>query len=93
MKNKHSLSIKQAKYILSIIFIAIVFKVITPKDIEYSDNKIQNIDGIEFSTKNIIIKRNIYNIEIEFSHETILDKKLMSDNWEKYLSALRKVRK
>lgn len=93
MKNKHSLSIKQAKYLLSIIFIAIVFKVITPKDIEYSDNKIQNIDGIEFSTKNIIIKRNIYNIEIEFSQETILDKKLMSDNWEKYLSALRKVRK
>ena len=93
MKNKHSLSIKQAKYLLSIIFIAIVFKVITPKDIEYSDNKIQNIDGIEFSTKNIIIKRNIYNIEIEFSQETILDKKLMSDNWEKYLSALRKFRK
>ena len=93
MKNKYSLSIKQAKYLLSIIFIAIVFKVITPKDIEYSDNKIQNIDGIEFSTKNIIIKRNIYNIEIEFSQETILDKKLMSDNWEKYLSALRKFRK
>ena len=90
MKNKYSLTIKQAKYLLSIIFIAIVFKVITPKDIEYSDNKIQNIDGIEFTQKNILIKRNIYDIEVCFSPEIFVDKKLMSDNWEKYLAVLRK---
>ena len=90
MKNKHSLTVKQATYLLSIIFIAIVFKVITSKDIEYSDNKIQNIDGIEFTTKKIIIKRNIYDIDISFSPEIFMDKKLMADNWEKYLISLRK---
>ena len=90
MKNKHSLTVKQATYLLSIIFIAIVFKVITSKDIEYSDNKIQNIDGIEFTPKKIIIKRNIYDIDISFSPEIFMDKKLMADNWEKYLIALRK---
>jgi hypothetical protein len=90
MKNKHSLTVKQSTYLLSIIFIAIVFKVITSKDIEYSDNKIQNIDGIEFTTKKIIIKRNIYDIDISFSPEIFMDKKLMADNWEKYLISLRK---
>ena len=93
MKNKYCLTVKQAKYLLSIIFIAIVFKVITPKDIEYSNNKIQNIDGIEFTPKKIIIKRNIYDIDVSFSPEIFLDKKLMADNWEKYLITLRKCRK
>jgi tyrosine-protein phosphatase YwqE len=93
MKNKYSLTVKQATYLLSVIFIAIVFKVITSKDIEYYDNKIQNIDGIEFTQKNIIIKREIYDIEVGFSPEIFLDKKLMADNWEKYLTTLRKCRK
>jgi hypothetical protein len=90
MKNKHYLSVKQSKYLLSVIFMAIVFKVITSKDINYSDGKIQNIDGIEFTKRNIIIKRNIYDIDIGFSPEIFLDKKVMADNWEKYLTALRK---
>ena len=59
MKNKYCLTVKQSKYLLSIIFIAIVFKIITSEDIKYYEGKIQNIDGIEFSQKTIIIKRNI----------------------------------
>lgn len=35
MKRKHSLSIKQCKYLLSMIMISIMFKSITSKDIEY----------------------------------------------------------
>jgi hypothetical protein len=93
MKNKHLLSFKQAKYLLSVIFIAMVFKVITSKDIEYSNGKIQNIDGIEFTKKKIIVKRDVYNIDVNFSPEVLADKKIMSDNWDKYLSALRKHRK
>jgi hypothetical protein len=93
MKNKYSLTIKQCKYLLSIIFIAIIFKVFTSDDIEYSDGKIQNINGIEFSTNKIIIKRNIYDISIDLSPENCNDKKLMSENWEKYLNTLRKTKK
>ena len=93
MKNKHSLTIKQAKYLLSVIFIAIVFKVITPKDIEYENGKIQHIDGIEFTKEKIIIKRNIYNIDVNFSTEVLDDKKIMAENWEKYLTVLRKHKK
>ena len=93
MKKKHSLSIKQSKYLLSVIFIAIVFKVITSKDIEYTDGKIQNINGIDFINKKIVIKRGIYDTDISFSPEIFSDKKVMSDNWEKYLTSLRKYKK
>ena len=93
MKNKHNLTIKQAKYLLSVICIAIVFKVITSKDINYSDGKIQHIEGIEFTHKKIIIKRNIYNIDVNLSPEILCNKKLLSDNWEKFLIVLRKHKK
>ena len=93
MKNKHSLTITQAKYLLSVLFIAIVFKVITSDDIEYSDGKIQNINVIEYSNKKIIIKKNIYDINIDFTLETDNNKKVMSENWEKYLNILRKNKK
>lgn len=93
MKNTHNLTIKQAKYLLSIIFIAIVFKVINSKDIEYSDGKIHNINGIDFEKKKIVLRKNIYDIEVSFAPSIIIDKKLMSDNWEKYLSTLRKISK
>lgn len=93
MKNKYSLTIKQCKYLLSVLFIAIVFKVITSKDIEYSEGKIQNIDGIEFTKKKIHIKRDIYEIDLNSSPEILVDKKVMSDNWEKYLTTLRKYKK
>ena len=92
MKNKYLLSLKQSKHLLSVIFIAMVFKVIVSKDIQYSDGKIQHIDGIEFTKKNIIIKRNIYDIEISFSPEIMIDKKLMSENWNKFLTAMRKIK-
>lgn len=91
IKNKYNFTIKQAKYLLSVIFIAIVFKVITSKDIEYSDGKIKNINGIEFEKKQIVIKKNIYDIEVSFAPSIIIDKKLMSDNWEKYIATLRKI--
>jgi hypothetical protein len=93
MKNTYCLTIKQAKYLLSVLFMAIVFKVITSKDIDYSDGKIQNIKGIEFSKKKIILKRNIYTSDLNISPEIFTDKQLMSENWGKYLKDLRKTKK
>ena len=91
MKNKHSLSIKQARYLLSILFIAMVFKVITSSDIKYKDGIITDIEGIDFIKKQIIIKRDLYKLEVNFSPNIVLDKKLMIDNWDKYLKDLRKI--
>ena len=92
MKNKHNLTLKQAKYLLSVLFVSIVFKIITPEDIQYSDNKIQNIDGIEFDNKKIIIHKTINDIQLDFIDENKDNSKTMSENWEKFLNVLRKTK-
>jgi hypothetical protein len=51
MKTKYSLSYKQSQTLLSTIFIGLVFKVISVKDIKYSDGSITEIDGITFDEK------------------------------------------
>jgi len=91
MKIKHSLSIKQARYLLSVIMLALAFKVITGDDIEYVNEHIVHIDGIDFTNKQVIVERDLYNLEVSFAHHIVLDKKLMSDNWDKYLKDLRKI--
>lgn len=92
MKNKYKLTIKQSKFLLSIIFISIVFKVISNKDIDYYDGKIHNIEGIEFSKEGeIIVKKKIYNLEATFLPNSIDDRKKLSNNWDKYLESLRKI--
>lgn len=92
MKNKFSLNIKQAKYLLSIIFIGMVFKIITIKDIDYKDGIINNINGIEFKKKEIILKKDIYDIKYNINNIIIEDRNLISSNWEKYLEYLRKIK-
>ncbi len=95
MKNRYCLSIKQCKYLLSVILISIMFKSITSKDIVYKDDKIQNIDGIEFSEGQIILKRplcsNSLPIEQEDDLEELKTSKLMSDNWERFIKVIREI--
>ena len=91
VKSKHSLSLKQAKNLLSIIIIAMVFKVITNNDIQYENGRIQHINGIDFVKKQVIIEKNLYNLDTNYTSDIVLDKHLMSDNWEKYLKDLRKI--
>lgn len=91
MKEKFCLSIKQARYLLSIILISMVFKVITSDDIKYNNCQIDSIDGIDFVKKQVIIKKDLYSVEVSFSPHIFLDKKIMAENWEKYLENLRKI--
>jgi len=91
MKNKHSLSIKQARYLLSIILISMVFKVIKQEDIYYDNGCIHHIEGIDFAKKQLLIESDLYNIEVSFSPDILVDKKVMAENWEKYLDSLRKI--
>jgi hypothetical protein len=91
MKNKHQLSVKQAKYLISVILIAMVFKVITSANINYSDGRINSIEGIDFAKKQLIIKKNLYSLEVNFGPHIVIDRKVMSDNWEKFLENLRRI--
>lgn len=91
MKNRHQLTISQAKNLLSAILIAMVFKVITSNDIVYENNQITSIKGIEFAKKQVFFNRELYNIESSSTPHIIIEKKLMSDNWEKYQKTLKKL--
>jgi hypothetical protein len=90
MKHKYCLTIKQARDLLSQIFIAMVFKTINIKNINYEDGKIISIDGIKFSKKKVIFEKNIYGNELFSTPFIVIDKNLMSDNWEKYLLNIQK---
>ena len=90
MKKKYNLSLSQTKYLVSILFLAFIFKVFSSDDVEISDGKIKNIKNLEFENGKIILKKNLYNIQVNITPEIIVDKKLMSDEWEKYLTSLRK---
>jgi hypothetical protein len=93
MKRKYSLSVKQCKYLLSIILLSIMFKTITSKDIVYKDDKIQNIAGVEFVQGKVIVKRPLCIPNSEVIAETPeLDEntmKTMAENWQRYLKTLR----
>ena len=91
MKKEYNLSFFQAKRLLAVISIGIIFKLITSDDINYENGEIQNIDGISFDNKKIIITRNVQDLELPSTPETIVPKKLMSSNWEKYIENLRKL--
>ena len=91
MKDRYLLTFKQAQELLSHIFIGLVFKVISVKDIKYSDGVITSIDGITFENKKINMEKNIYDNEIEFRKCILIDKNEMSENWYKYISNLKKI--
>tara|TARA_Y100000389_G_scaffold194746_1_gene225170 strand:+ start:239 stop:913 length:675 start_codon:yes stop_codon:yes gene_type:complete len=92
MKNKHKLSIKQARYLISTIFIAMVFKIISSNDISYNDGNINSIEGIEFSKGKTIINKKLYNITNILNNSVVThpEKKKMSHKWDKYLKDLKK---
>jgi len=91
MRREHSLTIKQAKYLLAVVTLALVFKIITAKDITYEDDEIKHIEGIEITKGKIKLKRNIYDVDTSGCSGTQLHvRKNLSENWEKYLKQLRK---
>lgn len=93
MKNKYLLSNKQSKNLLSSIFIGMIFKVINIKDICYNDGKINSINGISFEKNKIIYDKNIYDFDINFQKCILIDKPMMSENWNKYITNLKKIKK
>lgn len=93
MKNEYSLTISQTKKLISNIFIGMIFKIINVKDINYSDGEIKSIQGIRFETNKVIFEKDIYDIENEYRKCILVDKSLMSDNWDRYLNCLNKLKK
>jgi hypothetical protein len=90
MKNRYSLTMKQARYLFSVIMLSLTLKVINASDIEYVNGYITNIEGIEFEKRKIIIKKDLYNLDVGSYNSVNTGKKLMFDTWLKYLKELNK---
>lgn len=91
MKTKYSLNVKKSRKLMSDIFIAMIFKVITVKDINYKDGNITSIDGITFSENEYNFHKDIYDLENDYRKCILVDKPLISENWDKYLYNLQKI--
>ena len=90
MKNKYDLTASQCKSLLSTIFVALMFKAITPKDIVYENRVITNIHGITFSKSKIHINRNIFIPISNVKTDIIFDNISIIETWDKYIYDLSK---
>ena len=89
-KNKYHLNLAQTRYLLTVIFLGLVFKIFTSKDIIIKNGIIEEIKGISFTHKKVILERDIYDIRSPPSPDIITYKLNMSDEWDKYISTLQK---
>jgi hypothetical protein len=92
-KNKYTLTITQTKSLLSSIILGTIFKTITNDDIEYCKGKIKNIKCLKFANKKFYVTKNLYDCDsIPISNlQNLLEKKKLSDLWNKYLLSLFKI--
>lgn len=94
MGKKHGLTLKQKKYLLGIITLSVMFKTIQGRDIEYSDDKITNIKGIEFDNGKILLKNQFYSPSGISSDEEpeeipgIICTQTMFEYWPRFLKSL-----
>lgn len=91
MSKKHSLDMKKTKYLHSILYIGMSFKIITSKDIEFENSEITNIKGIEFKNNNIYCSK-LFKSDANLSipQDSSIETKMMVDLWKKYLKDLKK---
>jgi hypothetical protein len=84
MKHKYKLSYKQSYLLLNLIYIGLVFKIISNTDIDYNNMKINGISGLTFTQGNYTFDKNIFGSKKVLSE--VIEKKYMSNNWLKYVS-------
>jgi hypothetical protein len=92
MKNKYSLSANQTKYLIDVIFLALIFHILLPSDIYIEKGTIKEINGITFENKQVILDFEIYDIEHTAPPDIVIETNLMSENWDRFLANLRKLK-
>jgi hypothetical protein len=90
MKKKYSLDMKQTKMLLAMLTLALLIKSIGPKDIIYENERIQEIQGIEFEKGSFAFSRPIYSKiytsnSVEGESEERID---ICQEWDKYIGEL-----
>ena len=95
MKNKYNLSIKQCQHLLSMLTLSLIFKTISARDIVFKDDKIEHIEGIEFSNGKVNFLRPFIQKSERQVQSTLLARlednneeteyKSMRENWIKFI--------
>lgn len=85
MKHKYNLSIKQCKYVLSMLSLSLIFKTISSRDITFKEDKIEKIEGIDFKDGEVVFTRPLTFSNGEKREDNIEDAefKSMRENWYK----------
>lgn len=88
-QKNHNMSLKQCRYLLSLLIMLIGFKIITTKDIVYSNGCIDKIHGIEIVDGKVTVTKNMHDIDIPtvFDHQ-VTSKQTVSLIWQKYIKQL-----
>ena len=87
---EYDLTLKQQKKLLNLINYFLLIKNIQQKDIVLSNNKINNINGITFSSNNIHIDDKLKQITVyESSNKNMIQS--MKSHWDKYLKDIYKL--
>lgn len=93
-RKEFGLTLAQARCLIAMVCIAIVFKVLMPSDIRVRNGIVERIEGFEFETGKIVLKKDIYNVQISPASKIVADEKSkMSDEWVKFIATLRKALK
>jgi len=90
MKYTYDLTFEQARNLLTKIKIAMIFKTIFNSDINYTNGKIENINGLEFEKGTFFFTKQIYG-DKKIVNE-VVEKKSINTHWFKYLSMLSKIK-
>lgn len=84
IKNKYKLSLKQSRYLLSLIIIGIMFKTIASSDIDYDDGQIKGVNGIVVINGSVATTKDFLRPDYTEPIINIESKRYLVDMWKKH---------
>ena len=85
---KYNLSLKKARYLLSLLYLLIGFKIVSNKDINYKNGVIESINGVELFENDIKITKKMYYTNMPILQEDPTIKINVASTWSKYITKL-----
>ena len=88
MKDKYNLTIQQSKLLLTMIFLGIIFKTLTNKNIYYSNGEIESIDFIDFSEGEVNYTKDLISSLPEDTKIPLSSKRFVTEDWIPYIDQI-----
>lgn len=88
MRKAYTISLKDCRYLLSVIMIGLILKILSNDDITCTEGEIINIKGIHFTNRIVWIDFSLYDIKHPCVHTVPEESPTMIEEWYKYLKTL-----